>query len=189
MAPRQGRRAASDPRSPVRARGRARSWRSFMTARPPTSPPASPLADHQETQDVTSPITDSPRSPARPSPQAACRGVPVAVRSATGRRRVIRESVPFRAREITPSAPEVAGICPALPPRRSSFPLTAATGPPDTPPRPTRRRAASPGIPRSGRRAHLRRLAARRRRTVARPRKANSYHLEGALEEDLELGR
>jgi len=39
-----------------------------------------------------------------------------AMRLGNGSRRVIRESVPPRAREIKPSEPEVAVVCPALPP-------------------------------------------------------------------------
>ena len=44
-----------------------------------------------------------------------------------GSRRVIRESVPPRAREITPSAPEVAGVRP--PPPASVFPLDSRLRP------------------------------------------------------------
>ena len=46
-----------------------------------------------------------------------------------GSRRMIRKSVPFRAREITPSAPEVAGVCPALHPPASVFPLDSRLRP------------------------------------------------------------
>ena len=66
------------------------------------------------------------------SPQPACRGVPVAILSATGR--AARSGSPFRAREITPSAPEVAVFCPALPPgvrlSLDSRPRSAGYSPP-----------------------------------------------------------
>ena len=61
-----------------------------------------------------------------------------------------------QAREITPSVPEVAWVCPArLPGVRLSLdsrPRSARYSP-----RPTMRQTASPGTPRSGRRAHPRR--------------------------------
>ena len=91
---------------------------------------------------------------------------------------MIRESVPPRAREIKPSEPEVAVVCPALPPafvfpldRRLQFAGYSATA----------QGAGKPGAPaargRAGRPGSSA-LAVRRRRGVSRARKANSYHLE-----------
>jgi len=104
----------------------------------------------QRVNDIAMALSDgtlcSPRPVARPCPQSTCRGAPVAIHPATGRRRVIR-APPIKAARSGSGVTEGVVVCAATYPHHPPFPLTPPAGAADTP----RRRWAPVGFtPRAG---------------------------------------